>query len=436
MSLISSFKKALGFPDDYDDELDDTTDADNIHEDSDHHEVAESATATVSSEPSVTEVSKEMDPALPGEIFDAVLEQFNAIQPDFVRQCLSIESQRRYLIERMSEALRTRLESETAAARKRGELQWEAEKQKMASDLDRLKSEYHSLKQQREEFQSAQLSAARQKRALSERVHDLESQVNSLEAEKEQYQLENRSMLNKLRAASIRSGSDGGDADAEIERLAQENVKLQDSVKSLNDKLSQSDNMISGLKETNRRLQSDLESRIAEAEADDERITAEQQEALAEIEEQLKQFEVIKQKKDAKIASLKSALKESTDKLTAAEADHRRSEDELKAEVRRLTELLQATPSGERPKSRKAGKSRNKAVESNTNEPRQPEPDASETPNTVKISAIDELMDSTDWFTAPEPVPLKKDPEVDEDFGYKEPVKRASRDDDKQLSLF
>lgn len=434
MSFISSFKKALGFPDEYDDELDDTAEADNIHDDNDHSDMAESVSATASSEQAEPETPKDMDHALPGDIFDAVLEQFNAIQPDFVRQCLSIEAQRRYLIERMSESLRARLESEITAARKRGELQWEAEKQKMASDLERLKSEYHSLKQQREEFQSAQLSAARQKRALSERVHDLESQVNSLEAEKEQYQLENRSMLNKLRAASIRSGADG-DADAELERLAQENAKLQDSVKSLNDRLTQSDNEISELKDTNRKLQSDLEARIAEAKADDERITAEQQEVLAEIEEQLKQFEAIKQKKDAKIASLKSALKESAEKLAATETDRSRSEEELKAEVRRLTELLQATPANDRPKSRKTGKSRNKTVENNM-EILQFELNTTETPGPIKISAIDELMDSTDWFTAPDPVPLKKDPEVDEDFGYKEPVKRTSRDDDKQLSLF
>lgn len=434
MSFISSFKKALGFPDEYDDELDDTAEADNIHDDNDHSDMAESVSATASSEQAEPETPKDMDHALPGDIFDAVLEQFNAIQPDFVRQCLSIEAQRRYLIERMSETLRARLESEIAAARKRGELQWEAEKQKMASDLERLKSEYHSLKQQREEFQSAQLSAARQKRALSERVHDLESQVNSLEAEKEQYQLENRSMLNKLRAASIRSGAEG-DADAELERLAQENAKLQDSVKSLNDRLTQSDNEISELKDTNRKLQSDLEARIAEAKADDERITAEQQEVLAEIEEQLKQFEAIKQKKDAKIASLKSALKESAEKLAATETDRSRSEEELKAEIRRLTELLQATPANDRPKSRKTGKSRNKTVENNM-EILQFELNTTETPGPIKISAIDELMDSTDWFTAPDPVPLKKDPEVDEDFGYKEPVKRTSRDDDKQLSLF
>lgn len=434
MSFISSFKKALGFPDEYDDELDDTAEADNILDDNDHSDMAESVSATAPSEQAEPETPKDMDHALPGDIFDAVLEQFNAIQPDFVRQCLSIEAQRRYLIERMSETLRARLESEITAARKRGELQWEAEKQKMASDLERLKSEYHSLKQQREEFQSAQLSAARQKRALSERVHDLESQVNSLEAEKEQYQLENRSMLNKLRAASIRGGADG-DADAELERLAQENAKLQDSVKSLNDRLTQSDNEISELKDTNRKLQSDLEARIAEAKADDERITAEQQEVLAEIEEQLKQFEAIKQKKDAKIASLKSALKESAEKLAATETDRSRSEEELKAEVRRLTELLQATPANDRPKSRKTGKSRNKTVENNM-EILQFELNTTETPGPIKISAIDELMDSTDWFTAPDPVPLKKDPEVDEDFGYKEPVKRTSRDDDKQLSLF
>ncbi len=45
-------------------------------------------------------------------------------------------------------------------------------------------------------------------------------------------------------------------------------------------------------------------------------------------------------------------------------------------------------------------------------------------------------MESTDWFVAPDPTPLKKDPEVEEVFGYKEPVKKTSRDDDKQLSLW
>ena len=58
-------------------------------------------------------------------------------------------------------------------------------------------------------------------------------------------------------------------------------------------------------------------------------------------------------------------------------------------------------------------------------------------PQPVKISAIDELMDSTDWFVAPDPVPLKKDPEVEENFGYKEPAKKnEAPEDDRQLTLW
>jgi len=45
-------------------------------------------------------------------------------------------------------------------------------------------------------------------------------------------------------------------------------------------------------------------------------------------------------------------------------------------------------------------------------------------------------MEDTDWFVAPDPVPLKKDPEVEENFGYKEPEKKDRKPDDRQLTLF
>ena len=83
-------------------------------------------------------------------------------------------------------------------------------------------------------------------------------------------------------------------------------------------------------------------------------------------------------------------------------------------------------------KPRKQNKKREQAVEKPV-EAEQP----AQTTGTVKLSAIDELMDNTDWFVAPEPIPVKKDPEVEEDFGYKEPpAKKTARDDDKQLSLW
>lgn len=49
------------------------------------------------------------DEMLPADLFDAVIEFFNETQPDFVRNCLSLESQRAYLIGTISESLRKRV---------------------------------------------------------------------------------------------------------------------------------------------------------------------------------------------------------------------------------------------------------------------------------------------------------------------------------------
>lgn len=295
MSILSSFKKALGFPDEYDDEFDDS--ADEQERESASSKKPRNAAPSKSSEtssPVQEEMPPETDPQLPGEVFDAVIELFNSTQPEFVKQCLSVESQRAYLIGRIGESLKAKLETETANARRRGELLWESEKQKMAGDIEKLKSEYHSLKQQREEFQSAQLSAERQKRALKDRVQDLEGQVTKLEAEREQMQLENRSMINKLRVANVRAAGDG-DSEAELQRLAQENVQLQDRINGMCDDKKAADATIAGLNSRIASLSAELKSASDSAGHEAE---------MAEIEERISRFEEIKRKKDHKISEL------------------------------------------------------------------------------------------------------------------------------------
>lgn len=431
MSLLSSFKKALGFPDEYEDFNDEESEPE--HDTS--SDPTPAAPATIAPVP-VSEELEEADSALPGQVFDAVIELFNASQPEFVSSCLNTEAQRQYLLERIGDSLRQSLKAESERARAHGQRLWENERAQMADDLEKLKTEYYSLRQQREEFKSAQLSAARQKRALSERVHDLESQVNSLEADREQLQLENRSMLNKLRVASVKA-ADAGTPEAEIHRLAEENVKLQDTVNGLRDDLKARDAEIAELKKAN--------SELAENAATDT-FTPEQQEAMAEIERRIEEFEVVKQRKDDKIKELTESLRTIKRKLGTAEQTAEKAvatEAELRAEVDRLTAMITAAAEKEQ-------RTEAPAVEKVEEQPQNPKPrkkhrnkkrnepkDEEKTQQPVKISAIDELMDSTDWFTVPEPMPIKKDPEVEEEFGYKEPAKKpVHHDDDKQLSLF
>lgn len=474
MSIISSFKKALGFPNEYDEDLDalefDDDNASIITPKRPERSIKpqQSTTATPVEAPTIEPI-KPIDTALPGEVFDAVIELFNAIQPEFVSQCLSIEKQRAYLLEKIEESLRAKLAAEVENARHRGEQQWESERQKVNADLEKLRSEYHFMKQQREEFQSAQLSAARQKRAMTERIHDLENQLSTLQSDREQLQLENRSMINKLRVISVRNTSDDADIDAQNQRLAQENVNLTDKVLQFEKEAKQSAAECESLRKEN-------ESLKKENSAQSESITKMQSEiekfgpdvdlraTLAEAEVKIQEFEAQNAKIERRIADLTAEnyklyedIKAAGTKILNAEKATIFAQEESKAakaelakvqesaaeqvfelnnEIKRLTVLInskESTSNHNQPK-----KHRKNTEQKSTSEKVTLEKVIEDAPKSqVKISAIDELMDSTDWFTAPDPIPLKKDPEVEEDFGYKEPpARKASRDEDKQLSLW
>lgn len=440
MSFLSSVKKALGFPDEYDETDDNADDDDDAAPEQPKASPARPAVKASPVAPGNDSAGpapgSSPAPSIPaGEVFDAIIELFNSTQPDFVKQCLDTEAQRAYIMEHISDSLKARFEAESEAARRQGEMKWQAERAKMTDDLEKIKSEYHSLKQQREEFESARLSASRQKRALNDRIRDLESQVINLQAEKEQYQLENRSMLNKLRVAGVRANADS-DAEAELQRLTSENLALQDKAAAGASEIEKLQARNRELTETNDALtktNDDLTARLEESQALE--MTDEQKATIEEIEARITRFDEIKKKKDRKITELSEQLKTLRSDNDTIKSERDRIEADLRAEIKRLTALINA---GDRPEprtrsDRKSNKNRQKSVDKKAPAAR---PDTDDEQHAVKISAIDELMESTDWFTAPEPIPLKKDPEVEESFGYKEPVKKTSRDEDKQLSLW
>ena len=478
MSIISSFKKALGFPNEFDDD-----DLDALEFDDDNNisipkrnEKSIKPQQPINTAPiAVTPIADPIKPIqpvnaeLPGEVFDAIIELFNATQPEFVSQCLSVEKQRAYILERIDNSLREKLVLEAENARRHGEQQWETERQKLNADLEKLRSEYHFMKQQREEFQSAQLSAARQKRAMTDRIHDLEHQVSTLQSDREQLQLENRSMINKLRVIAVRNTSNDADTEAQNQRLAQENVDLTDKVlhyeksaKKLSEECEQLRNENATLKKDNSAKSEEI-TRL-QSELDKFGIDTDVREALSNAEARIQAVEIDCEKKEQRIADLtaenyklyedikvagtkilnaeKAALfAQEESKVAKAELSLSQKEsasqiEDLNNEIKRLREMINSKDAMNKP-TESTTKAKKRGKQSETKSAVESKP-VKETPKpAVKISAIDELMDSTDWFIAPEPVPLKKDPEVEEDFGYKEPpARKASRDEDKQLSLW
>lgn len=473
MSLISSFKRALGFPDDFDGDEDgledDSTGQDDFIDDPDPAPDEIVSTENGNANPPTENqdkrpISDEEFNEISAEIFDAVLKYFNSHQPELIQRCLDIDAQRTMVIQNIDHSLRTRLEALADRACRNGEGRLAEKHRKMGEELLKLKSDYNSVRQQREEIQSAQLSATRQKRALTERISDLESQVMTLEAEREQFQLENSSMAARLRAM-------GGGGNATVtplihgypdSKLTEENRKLKNELEAAKTTIESNNHEIERLK---------AEVETLKTESNKTSLTSDEMEEYREIRKQMGALRQAKELSESHIVKLNNEIKEcnaTINRLQKQLADSAIKAEEYKSEIESLNSTIEANlyahaaeeaelrkqlsdlkdmsassrfttptlpsmpevtdvvtiPEGKRNKKSRKRKS-NSATRDNSEQQH------------VKISAIDELMDNTDWFVAPDPVPLKKDPEVEENFGYKEPAKKPdSPEDDRQLTLW
>lgn len=254
MAFFNSFKRAFGFSSEDEEYFDDS------------NEMTDEAINPFNPEPVEPDKPlKETDDTgdkieLPMEIFDGVIAIFNQSLPDFVKQCVDVDAQRKYIYNTLDESLKTYLNNVAADARKRGGMQWENERQKLQSELAQLREQSKSLETSKNEWKQQQLSLDRQKRALSDRIRDLENQVASLEAEKEQYELETKSLVNKIKVAGVHENDmiamreeldemrrrlaeaqeSGGDAlIAQIAELKEKNAEKDAIIKGLNEQVNE-----------------------------------------------------------------------------------------------------------------------------------------------------------------------------------------------------
>ncbi|MDE6280147.1 MAG: hypothetical protein K2M05_09270, partial [Paramuribaculum sp.] len=105
---------------------------------------------------------------LTGDLLNEVIGMFNAIQPEFVSKCLDTEKQRDMLVEALSVKLRERVTLLAEATRREVTAEAEAERRSLAENIARLKSQNAALEERKGAFENEQLSAKRQKRALSD----------------------------------------------------------------------------------------------------------------------------------------------------------------------------------------------------------------------------------------------------------------------------
>lgn len=341
MSFFNGLKKAFGFgEDDLDEEVEGIDarvtpyrrrdEAERSQEDA----VGASADASVSlsdaardaAQPHAAEPSALEAPAAvsPDVIFEAVVKIFNEALPQFLGESVDEKRQREYLYRALDGSMKSYLEQVAADARRHCGEQFAAERRSLHQEIETLREKARQEENGLEELKKQQLSAERQKRALSEKVHELEKLTATLQAENEQYMLENKSLLNKIRLTSVTASVAEG-ANDETEALAA--------------KIEELNALIASQKAQNEALQAELEAQKAAAEAATSEAVKAETDALKEAAE--------KAEREAKENMM--ALDSNRRKLTAvteqlqtatAEVEHLREQLEEANENLRIVEDL------------------------------------------------------------------------------------------------
>lgn len=400
MGFFNKLKSALGYSDseyDEDDELDGFNPAhrtpyvnpfkkdETMPDLSDLEQPAEAAPTAVAEVKSAPVA--EVEEKLPDGVFDGIITIINGNLPEFVRDCIDIEKERKAVSVAMGPKFRDYVLNLRRTSLEEARTQWIDERNALTGKLAQSNQRADEAVRKASEIKDRLMSEERQRRAIVERSHDLEARIADLEAQHEQEQLQNKGLLNKIKVMQLQVTDSQKDAEeitrlnklindqrtrlakivdleAQIAELNAEN----DSLKRQLDEMQQSaeaqeiaDEYKSKMEVANA-LINDLRSTAAakeqEAKAlseklvvatneitglqDDLKAAQEELEIAAEIQEKIEQFEVIKERKDAEIRNLRNQLAQSKDADVAAAsansalAQSRSECDALKAQLAEL----------------------------------------------------------------------------------------------------
>lgn len=333
---------------------------------------------------------KRSDLPIAEELFDGVLKVFNEALPEFMQRSIDTDAQRKQLVDMLDDTLKDRIGQLAAETRKTEMERLADERSRVADEMKQLKQLNQTLDERQRETTAAKLSAERQKRALTERVRDLENQISKLEAENEQLTLEVKSMSNRMRAASV-TGSGDASLKEEIKALEEQ---LQQKQKQC-DEITEHDKMVSAMVNSLQAKAAELNKALAEEKRRADDAATPDNIRIEEFEKQLAGFEEVKLRYEQRIAQLKE------------------ENDKLRADAAKARQPKEASHPKPRKQNRKA----------------------------PRITAIDEFLESSDWFGAPTEEENRQKTEAErnnaeDDFGYKAPPRKQMPENENQLSLF
>lgn len=363
MGLFNGLKRALGLSDDYEEE-DDLEGMDSNYRTpyvnpfkkgddtvTDLSSLAprEEASVVVNEPQPVAEVEEK----LPDGVFDGIITIINGNLPEFVRDCIDIEKERKAVYVAMGPQFRDYVRNLRRSSLDEARQQWVDERTRLTSKISQTELRAEEAVKKANEIKDRLMSEERQRRAIVERSHDLEARIADLEAQHEQDQLQNKGLLNKVKVMQLKADEaqkdaeeitrlsalvneqrrqlmEANDAEVRMAELSTENENLRADIEELKQKADTTaieDEYKSKMEVTNALIN---QLRTAAAQKEQEvvaltekfRLANEEIENLqnelaeahkdleiaAEVQETIEQFEEYKIKKAAEVESLKAQL--------------------------------------------------------------------------------------------------------------------------------
>jgi len=349
----------------------------------------------------------------PLTIFDSLLQVFNDAQPDFIRKCLDVDAQRRYLYDSIDASFKEYIGQYQANVREQARAEAEASSAKLHQELEQLRENGKNADKLEDDIKHLRISADRQKRTFNDRIHDLEGKVSSAEAEKEQLQLEIKSLLNKVKVASVHE-KDAKAYKADLDNLRRQMKEgVAEEVAQLRENLDNANQRVTAMNAQNMAREAEAEQ-LRKDVAGLHKVIEEQKLQLAELNDSMA---AVKAEADARVAEIEAKLSEANKALADMPAVVDVAPSPIADNV--VPAIVEESAEKEAPRSRKRKKRSKSTV--------------------TKISAIDETLDETEWLVAtpPEGTVIKSvSIASDSDFGYQEPPRKQPPVNDAQMSLF
>lgn len=379
--------------------------------------------------------SEDSDTAFPLTIFDSLLEVFNEAQPDFIRKCLDVDAQRRYLYDCVDASFREYIARIKEEARCCAYSDCDTEHRKMTQEIDNLRAQVKEKGKTSDDIKALKASADRQKRTFNDRIRDLEQQLAAAMADKEQYDLEVKSLMNKLKVQQLQQ--------SDVQELEEMRTRLAEANKQIT-AMNAANAMRESADAASRRETEKMRARIDELTAQLDSVKQEAADAAGDNDERAAEITRLTNR----LAEAEATMKAAEERLVAAETHARELQSRLDEAESRLAEASNVSIVSDVPFPPVEINTPSPADENTTKDSDAATPVEADVPkkrrgrskrNVPRISAIDESMDSTQWLVAtpPEGANLKVTSPSDSDFGYQEPPRKPQPpENDAQMLLF